>query len=87
MRRILYQDQPAPKVKQVEVREEKEPDIKVNYYVPELTLPTVLLRRDLTKAVGVTILALLLQIILAVYLNRGGWQFVSSVLLKNIINF
>ena len=58
-----------------------------DFYVPELALPVKLLRLDLTKSVGVTILALILQIALAVYLNRGGWQFVNSVLFNRMSKF
>ena len=34
---------------------------------------------DLTRAIVATILALILQITLAFYLSRGGWQLVKSV--------
>jgi hypothetical protein len=39
---------------------------------------------DLTKSVVVTILALLLQFSLAVYLSHGGWQTVYPMLEKTI---
>jgi hypothetical protein len=61
--------------------------VEDNAYLPELTLSTKLLARDLTKSLAVTILALVLQFSLAVYLNRGGWQQVNSMLLKMAANF
>jgi hypothetical protein len=60
---------------------------KEDYYVPEVTLSTKLLTYDLTKSLAMTILALLLQFSLAVYLNRGGWQQVNSMLQKIAGNF
>jgi hypothetical protein len=60
---------------------------KEDYYVPEITLSTKLLTSDLTKSLAMTILALVLQFSLAVYLNRGGWQQVNSMLQKIAGNF
>ncbi len=34
------------------------------------------LRTDLTRAIVVTILAVTVQVILAYYLNHGGWKFI-----------
>ena len=47
---------------------------KTSFYQPEITLPIESIKRDLTRTAGITILALILQLVLAVYLVRGGWQ-------------
>jgi hypothetical protein len=60
---------------------------KEDYYVPEVALSTKLLTSDLTKSLAVTILALLVQFSLAVYLNRGGWQQVNTMLQKIATSF
>ncbi len=61
--------------------------IKHDFYVPELSLSTKLLTYDLTKSLAVTILALILQFGLALYLNHGGWQTVHNMLQKLAINY
>jgi hypothetical protein len=48
-----------------------------SYFVSEIPLSTKLIFSDLTKSLTVAILALILQFMLCVYLNRGGWQVVS----------
>lgn len=40
---------------------------------------------DLTKSAIVTILALILQFSLAVYLNRGGWEIIINMLQKKVL--
>jgi hypothetical protein len=55
---------------------------KRDYYVSEIPLALKLISMDLTKSLAVAILALILQFMLAMYLSRGGWQFVSSLLQK-----
>lgn len=40
---------------------------------------------DLTKTVVVTILALILQVSLAVYLNSGGWEKIINMLKISVI--
>jgi hypothetical protein len=52
------------------------------YYYPELMLPINLVKSDLTKTLGVAILALISQIALLMYLNRGGWQIILRVFLR-----
>jgi len=56
--------------------------VNSGFYYPELSLPLNLVRSDLTKTVGVTILALISQIALAMYLNKGGWQFILKFFLR-----
>ncbi len=58
-----------------------------NYYVPEINLGTQEMKRDLTKTVSLTILALILQFSFAAYLNRGGWQLVNQMLQKLVSGF
>lgn len=53
---------------------------KDNFYQPEIALPLKIIKTDLTKTLAVTILALLLQIGLYVYLQRGGWPIILSML-------
>lgn len=55
---------------------------RVNYYVSEIPLSLKLISSDLTKSLVVAILALILQFMLATYLNRGGWQQVFPLLQK-----
>ena len=64
-----------------------EPVSKKDFYMPEFSLSTNLLTRDLTKSLAVTILALVLQFSLAVYLNHGGWQTINNMLVKVATNF
>ena len=59
---------------------EKNSEVRPSSYYPELSLPTQVIVSDLTRAAVVTILALLLQIGLYVYLQHGGWQKVLSAL-------
>jgi hypothetical protein len=63
-----------------------EPVPRKDFYVPEFSLSTNLLIRDLTKSLAVTILALILQFSLAAYLNHGGWQTVNNMLQKFATN-
>jgi len=44
----------------------------------EMKIPIELIKKDLTKTLGVTILALILQIALMVYLNKSGWQIILN---------
>lgn len=59
---------------------EKNSEARPSSYYPDLSLPTQVIVSDLTRAAIVTILALLLQIGLYVYLQHGGWQKVLSAL-------
>lgn len=52
----------------------------VSFYVPGFNLPIEMVKKDLTKTVIVTILAMVGQVALAIYLNSGGWQLVNSLL-------
>lgn len=70
--------------KKITVMPKTESPVKQNYYVPEISLSTKLLSQDLTKSLAMTILALILQFSLAIYLSQGGWQNVSSMLNKLI---
>ena len=87
LRRLVEKVQERPVVyeKPVEVKEDKMADVKAVSYVPTRDLPIKLLKLDLTKAVGVTILALILQISLTVYLHKGGWEFVNKMLFSKIL--
>lgn len=53
-----------------------------NFYNPEIILPTNALRSDLTRTAVMTILALILQMAVYIYLNSGGWQTVLRLLEK-----
>ena len=53
---------------------------QVNFYQPEISLPLGVIKVDLTKTLIVTILALLLQLGLFMYLQHGGWPIVLSKL-------
>lgn len=53
-----------------------------SFYVPEIKLELSEMKKDLTKTVCLTILALILQFSFAAYLNRGGWQQVNQMLQK-----
>lgn len=55
--------------------------IKASFYSPQRSLPRGLLRLDLTRTTIVTILAVIVQIAVAVYLTRyDGWQSVFKIL-------
>lgn len=88
LRRLVERTQTKPIVREeaVKVETEKMADIKADSYIPTRDLPIKLLRLDLTKAVSVTILALILQFTLMFYLNRGGWIFVSQMLFHKLLN-
>ena len=45
-----------------------------------MSLPVRAVKLDLTKTVIVTILAVFLQLALNIYLQRGGWQLIKSLL-------
>jgi hypothetical protein len=64
---------------------EKSVDVKPVYYQPELTLPVAMVFADLTKTLAVTILALALQIGLAIWLSKGGWQWINSAWFHGLI--
>lgn len=51
-----------------------------DFYQPEIALPLKIIKTDLTKTLAVTILALLLQVGLYVYLQHGGWPIILSML-------
>ena len=68
---------PGTKVKSV--------DVKPVFYQPELTLPVAMVFADLTKTVAVTILALTLQIVLSVWMSKGGWQWINSIWFSGLI--
>ena len=53
---------------------------KADYYSPALKLSISEIRKDLTRGVGVTILALICEISLYLYLQNGGWQSVLNIL-------
>jgi hypothetical protein len=63
----------------------KNTDTKPVFYQPNLTLPTKMVWLDLTKTVVVAILALTLQIGLAVWMSKGGWQWINSVWFAKLI--
>ncbi len=58
---------------------QKSTDAEPVFYQPELTLPVRLVWSDLTKTVAVTILALIVQSGLSVWLSRGGWQLINNL--------
>jgi len=45
----------------------------------KLEIPTEFIKRDLTISMVMTILALISQVGLYLYLNHGGWQVVKSI--------
>lgn len=51
-------------------------------YTPELSLPIHSIKADLTRTLLVTILALLLQVILYVYLQKEGWNKILPLISK-----
>lgn len=56
------------------------PNTNENYFAMEASLPVNLVLSDLTKCGVVTILALIFQICLSVYLKHGGWQIINGML-------
>ena len=50
------------------------------FYQPEVSLSVGVIKRDLTKTLLVTILALALQFMMYTYLQRGGWPVVLKML-------
>lgn len=85
LRRRLSENQDITQLKLVRTPSESNFEKSVinrSYYYPELLLPINLVRSDLTKTVGVTILALISQMVLATYLNKGGWQVILKFFLR-----
>lgn len=64
---------------------DKNASAKPIFYQPELSLPVKMVWLDLTKTVGVTILALAFQIGLSVWLSRGGWQWINNLWFAKLI--
>lgn len=63
------------------------PEISLNkaaFYAPNLELPMEMLKVDLTKTLVVTILAIILQMSLAFYLNHGGWKMIDSLVISKL---
>ena len=59
-----------------------EPKKRIDYYQPEIALPLNIIKRDLTKTIAVTILALFLQGGLYFYLQKAGWGQLLATLQK-----
>lgn len=56
---------------------------KVSFYQPDFVLPLREIKKDLSRTMFVTVIAVALQFGLAFYLhNKGGWNSVLSVLNK-----
>ncbi|HJZ05194.1 hypothetical protein A2634_00300 [Candidatus Amesbacteria bacterium RIFCSPHIGHO2_01_FULL_48_32] len=58
---------------------------RTSFYQPEVSLPMRRIVSDLTRTAVVTILAVVLQLVLFTYLNRGGWSIILAMIQK--INF
>jgi len=84
LRRELAAREETVSYRPVEVKE-KSADVKRVFYQPEMTLPVKLVWLDLTKTVAVTILALIIQFGLSVWLSRGGWQWINTVWFSRLI--
>lgn len=54
------------------------------FYTPSFELPMELLKKDLTKTLIVTILAVILQMSLANYLNHGGWNLINTLIINKL---
>jgi len=64
---------------------DKSANVKPVFYQPEISLPVKMVFSDLTKTVVVTILALVLQIGISIFLTKGGWQWINSIWFANLI--
>jgi hypothetical protein len=84
LRRELAAREETVQYRPTEIKE-KSADVKRVFYQPEMTLPVKLVWLDLTKTVAVTILALIIQLGLSVWLSRGGWQWINSVWFSRLI--
>jgi len=75
---------PSKNEKNDDKQEQNLKETPSNFQEPEISLSLNLLKRDLTKSLSLTILALILLFGLAGYLNSGGWQTVYPMLEKTI---
>lgn len=74
LRRKLEEIKPADLAAKVEHWQNR------TYVNPNLTLPVKEIRKDLLRTVMVLIGALMLQVVLAQYLQHGGWDVVKRLL-------
>ena len=77
---------PSVRNLQIEIKQEITQS-RGTFYTPTLELPMNLLRKDLTKTLVVTILAIIVQVCLAYYLNQGGWEIINKAFISKIVGF